>query len=93
MSRKLYCVTYTIEAYVLADDELEAVDLGEAAVGDVDLFECAEAEEVGAESRRARGWEDHSLVYEAKGSPKGGVKLIDAWPKKNNEAAPLSEGE
>jgi hypothetical protein len=78
--KKLYCVTYTIHAYVLAEDMIEAMELGEEAVGDTDLTACADADEVTPNSQRAGGWEDRCLVYQEKRTPE--IKLGDVWPKK-----------
>ncbi len=77
MSR-LYLVTYTVEAYVLAEDEDDAALIGEDAVRDVDLGDCADVEEVGPNDALARCWNLASRIYH---DGLGDVTLEDAWPQ------------
>ena len=84
---KLYLVTHTIENYVLADSEYDAIDQAENAVRDAFLDECAEAIEVRHGDPLANMWEDRSLVYHA---GREDIRLDSVWPEK---PAPPAQGE
>jgi hypothetical protein len=81
MARKLFLVTYTIPVYVLAEDAIEAMEVGKEGVSDVVLFDHADPEEVTPKSRLVSDWENDSLVYTR--SRKEEIKLGDVWPKEN----------
>jgi hypothetical protein len=76
---KLYCVTYTVRSYVLADDKREAARLGKEELENVNANNCSEVEEVRPDSVRASGWDDRCLVYTR--DRKAQISLADAWPK------------
>lgn len=77
--KKLYCVTYEVIAYVLADNEVAALYEGADALGDVDPIETGSASEVGPDSPME--WTGDCLVFH-KESRKKDIRLDSVWPPK-----------
>jgi len=77
---KLYEVTFEITAYVLAEDEDEAIDLAGGEVQlDFSAWEYGSAVEVGPSSPMAAKWDKLCLIYH--GDRDTDIKLGDVWPK------------
>lgn len=79
--KKLYCVTYEVIAYVLADNEIDAMYRGADALGDVDPIETGSASEVGSDSIMEGEWTGDCLVFH-EANRKKDIRLDSVWPTK-----------
>jgi len=80
--KKLFRVTVEFDFYAYAEDQYDAMDLARDAVDDVNLDDCASAEEVKTQPRYlSDDWTRDSLVYHSDSGDIALGTVLDKLPK------------